>query len=66
MRAPNTLKKTVLAVDGLRFDALSEGPVGGELVLFLHGFPEFADAWLDVMHAIAQAGFYCATVNQRG
>ena len=30
MRAPNTFKKTVIAVEGLRFDALAEGPVDGE------------------------------------
>ena len=66
MKAPNTFKKTVIAVEGLRFDALAEGPVDGELVLFLHGFPEFADAWLDVMHPIAQTGLYCVAVNQRG
>ena len=66
MGAPNALKKTVLAVEGLRFDALAEGPVDGELVLFLHGFPELADAWLDVMHPIAQTGFYYVAVNQRG
>lgn len=66
MRASNTFKNSVLAVEGLRFDALAEGPVDGELVLFLHGFPEFADAWLDVMQAIAQTGFYCVAVNQRG
>lgn len=66
MKAPNTLKKTVISVEGLRFDALAEGSVDGELVLFLHGFPEFADAWLDVMHPIEQTGFYCVAVNQRG
>lgn len=66
MKAPDTFKKTVIAVESLRFDALAEGPVNGELVLFLHGFPEFADAWLDVTHAIAQTGFYCVAVNQRG
>lgn len=66
MKAPNTLKKTVIAVEGLRFEALAEGSVDGELVLFLHGFPEFADAWLDVMHPIEQTGFCCVAVNQRG
>ena len=66
MKAPDTFKKTVIAVEGLRFDALTEGPVDGELVLFLHGFPEFADAWLNVMQPIAQTGFYCVAVSQRG
>jgi pimeloyl-ACP methyl ester carboxylesterase len=59
-------KKSVLEVQGLRFNALAEGAEDGELVLFLHGFPEFADAWQEVMHPIAQAGFYAVAVDQRG
>jgi pimeloyl-ACP methyl ester carboxylesterase len=66
MKAGNNFKKTVIAIEGLRFDILAAGPVDGQLVLFLHGFPEFADAWLEVMQPIAQAGFYCVAVNQRG
>jgi pimeloyl-ACP methyl ester carboxylesterase len=55
-----------LEVGGFRFSALLEGPLDGELVLFLHGFPEFADAWRDVMHPIAHAGFCAIAVDQRG
>jgi pimeloyl-ACP methyl ester carboxylesterase len=33
-------------INGFRFQTSSEGPPQGEVVLFLHGFPEFADAWL--------------------
>jgi len=66
MKALNDFEKTVIDVQGFRFNALAEGPVDGELVLFLHGFPEFADAWLDVMHPIAQAGFRAVAVDQRG
>jgi pimeloyl-ACP methyl ester carboxylesterase len=36
------------------------------LVLFLHGFPESGDAWLDVMQPIAEAGFRAVAVDQRG
>jgi len=66
MKALNNFEKTVLDVQSFRFTALAAGPVDGELVLFLHGFPEFADAWLDVMRPIAQAGFRAVAVDQRG
>ncbi len=59
-------KPIVLNVNGLRFDALQEGPDHGQLVLFLHGFPEFADAWIDIMHPLAAAGFRAVAVDQRG
>ena len=59
-------RKTRLDVGELRFNALASGPEEGELVLLLHGFPEFADAWCDVMQPIAGAGFYAVAVDQRG
>jgi len=66
MKAMSNFQKTIIEVQGFRFNALTEGPLDGEVVLFLHGFPEFADAWLDVMHPIAQAGFRAVAVDQRG
>lgn len=60
------IKNAVLEVQGLQFRALVAGPEEGQLVLCLHGFPEFADAWRDVMRPIAQAGFYTVAVDQRG
>jgi pimeloyl-ACP methyl ester carboxylesterase len=59
-------QKTAINVQGFCFNALVAGPADGELVLFLHGFPEFADAWCDVMHPVAKAGFYAVAVDQRG
>lgn len=56
----------VVDVNGWQFHGLSEGPADGELVLLLHGFPEFADTWLSVMHSIAAAGFRTVAVDQRG
>lgn len=41
----NNLKTTEIELNGLRFNILYAGPVDGELVLFLRGFPEFGDAW---------------------
>ena len=66
MKPLNSVEKTVIEVQGYRFSALAAGPIDGNLVLFLHGFPEFANAWLDVMRPIAEAGFRAVAVDQRG
>lgn len=60
------LHQTVISVNGLGFTALAAGPTDGEPVIFLHGFPEFADAWCEVMQPVANAGLYTFAVNQRG
>ena len=52
--------------NGLRFDAIAEGPADADLVLMLHGFPQFADSWLPLMHVVSAAGFRAVAVNQRG
>jgi len=59
-------RKSILNVNGLSFNALEEGPADSQLVLLLHGFPEFADAWTEIMHALAAAGLHTVTVDQRG
>jgi pimeloyl-ACP methyl ester carboxylesterase len=66
MKPLSNVEKTVIEVQGFRFSVLSAGPVNGDLVLFLHGFPEFANAWLDVMRPISEAGFRAVAVDQRG
>ncbi len=55
-----------LTASGLTFDALSAGPPDAELVLLLHGFPQFADSWTPIVQALATAGYYAVAVNQRG
>ena len=55
-----------LAVNGFTFTTLTAGPKTGELVLFLHGFPQFADSWLPVMRPLAEAGFRVVAFDQRG
>ena len=42
------------------------GPADGELVILLHGFPEYAGAWLRQMAALSQAGFHAVAPDQRG
>jgi pimeloyl-ACP methyl ester carboxylesterase len=64
--AGEQLERSVLDVNGLRFDALACGPASGGLVLLLHGFPEFADSWADILVAVGAAGFRAVAVDQRG
>ena len=59
-------RKIEISVAELRFNALATGPAEEELVLFLHGFPEFADTWCAVMKSVAGAGFWTVAVDQRG
>ena len=68
MSGMNLERADAITIDfnAFRFDAYVEGPTDGELVLMLHGFPQFADSWLPITHALADSGFRAAAVNQRG
>jgi pimeloyl-ACP methyl ester carboxylesterase len=66
MAPATSIERHTLLVDGLRFDALACGPATGELVLMLHGFPQFADAWTEIMELVADAGYRALAVDQRG
>jgi pimeloyl-ACP methyl ester carboxylesterase len=48
------------------FDAYADGPVDGELVVLLHGFPESSAEWLHVVPQLADAGYRAVAPNQRG
>jgi pimeloyl-ACP methyl ester carboxylesterase len=63
---PGTLEEMRIAVGDHHHSALAAGPATGELVLFLHGFPEFADAWIEQLHAFGEAGYRALAVDQRG
>lgn len=54
-----------LAANGLQFETLLAGADGAPLVLFLHGFPEYAGAWTDVLPAFADR-YLAVAPNQRG
>ncbi len=60
------MERISLSVNGFRFTGLSAGPKSGPLVLFLHGFPQFADAWTAVVEATGSRGFHAVAVDQRG
>jgi pimeloyl-ACP methyl ester carboxylesterase len=55
-----------LTVGGLAFSALDDGPVDGEPVLLLHGFPEGASCWSGVLPGLGAAGLRAVAPDQRG
>jgi pimeloyl-ACP methyl ester carboxylesterase len=60
------VEHTTIQVGELRFEATVDGPPGGEIVLFLHGFPESRHEWRLVMPVLAAAGYRCVAIDQRG
>jgi pimeloyl-ACP methyl ester carboxylesterase len=60
------VKHVALKANGFVFDALTAGPEDGQLILLLHGFPQFADAWTSVLPQLAAAGYRVVAFNQRG
>jgi pimeloyl-ACP methyl ester carboxylesterase len=61
-----TVRRTTIAANGMRFDALVAGPADGELVLLLHGFPQTASCWHDALNSLAGAGYRAVAPTQRG
>jgi pimeloyl-ACP methyl ester carboxylesterase len=71
--APDQLPAAIRArfvpgINGLRMHVLEAGfdPPARPLVLLLHGFPELAWSWRQVMPALAAAGFHVVAPDQRG
>ncbi|WP_206794804.1 alpha/beta fold hydrolase [Amycolatopsis sp. MtRt-6] len=60
------LEQLTVTVGDHRHRALATGPADGELVLLLHGWPEFADSWTEQLHALGEAGYRALAVDQRG
>ncbi|MBB3039681.1 alpha/beta fold hydrolase [Hoyosella altamirensis] len=51
---------------GFTFDVLDSGPLGGEPVILLHGFPQRASCWVAVMDHLNQHGYRTYALDQRG
>lgn len=51
---------------GLNFHVLKAGDAGKPLVLFCHGYPELAFSWRKILPGVAQAGYFCVAMDQRG
>jgi len=60
------LEDLTFQLDDLRLHAVAAGPKDGELVILLHGFPEFWRSWQKQIIPLAQAGYRVIALDQRG
>ena len=60
------VQQATLQRDGMTFSGLTSGPEDGQLVMMLHGFPQFADVWAELMMQFGRAGFRVVAPDQRG
>jgi pimeloyl-ACP methyl ester carboxylesterase len=51
---------------GLDFSCREAGPLDGEPVILLHGFPETSHMWTGLMPELTAAGYRCLAPDQRG
>ncbi|WP_229052195.1 alpha/beta fold hydrolase [Aeromicrobium sp. Leaf350] len=52
--------------DGLTFDVVDSGPLEGDVVVLLHGFPERASSWEQVAARLHAEGYRTLAPDQRG
>lgn len=63
-----TEKRRILSFEraGLTFDVFDDGPLDGEPIVLLHGFPERATSWRYVAPQLNAAGYRTLAMDQRG
>jgi len=61
-----TERITSVERDGLTFDVFDEGPLAGEVVVLLHGFPERSTSWRNVVPLLHERGYRTVAMDQRG
>lgn len=52
--------------DGLTFDVIDAGPIDGETIVLLHGFPQMASSWSAVTERLNADGYRTLAPDQRG
>lgn len=52
--------------DGLVFDVTDEGPLDGDVIVLLHGFPQQATSWAKVAPLLHAGGYRTVAPDQRG
>jgi len=60
------LDESFIETNGIRLHAVSAGPQEGDVVILLHGFPDFWRGWINQIVPLAQAGFRVVVPDQRG
>ena len=53
-------------VNGLMLHVGHLGPAGGEIIVLLHGFPEFSQSWMAQADFFANKGYHVIVPDQRG
>ncbi|WIV17413.1 alpha/beta hydrolase [Paenibacillus polygoni] len=62
-----TVTTTTLKMNGMEYRCRTAGlEQDGELVIFLHGFPESSIIWEETMSKLAALGYRCLAPDQRG
>ncbi len=61
-----TIEEKTVQTSRLRTRVLTCGAANGQPVLLLHGFPELAESWRDVMPALAANGYFAIAPDLRG
>lgn len=64
--AASPQRLTTFRNDGLSFDVIDEGPIDGEAIVLLHGFPQTATSWGRVTPILNDAGYRTLAPHQRG
>ncbi len=57
---------TKFSNDGLTFDVTDRGPIDGEIVICLHGFPQSSKSWTPVADLLVARGLRVLAPDQRG
>jgi pimeloyl-ACP methyl ester carboxylesterase len=60
------LEHRMVETNGIHLHVVEAGPPDGELVILLHGFPEFWYGWRHQIPALAEAGYRVLAPDQRG
>lgn len=60
------MRLTSYTHDGLVFDVADTGPLDGEVVVLLHGFPQTSTSWAAVAEGLHARGFRTLAPDQRG
>jgi pimeloyl-ACP methyl ester carboxylesterase len=61
-----TLEQTTIRTNGINLHVVLAGPLSGDPVIFLHGFPEFWRGWLEQIEIFANDGYRVIVPDQRG
>ncbi|MFC6953969.1 alpha/beta hydrolase [Halorubellus litoreus] len=60
------LEREHVAVNGVRLHVVTAGPEDGDVVVLLHGFPEFWYSWREQIPALVDAGYRVVIPDMRG